>query len=109
MYHVSYIAMLTHLNPIALRIAEILQSFGRSEYYRVKGTPHINDLISHFSFLQLYLTIYSLPDGSNYTCVFPELNETSPAQVWSYGVHCRAPDIYRTGYQVKGKLSGLSC
>ena len=51
---------------------------------------------------QLYLTIYSLPEGSNYTCVFPELNETSPAVIWSYGVHCPAPDVERTGYQVKG-------
>ncbi|XP_060592222.1 plexin-A1-like isoform X2 [Ruditapes philippinarum] len=50
----------------------------------------------------LYLTIYQLPDGSNYTCVFPELNKTSPAQVWSYGVYCEAPDITGSGIIVDG-------
>lgn len=50
----------------------------------------------------LYLTIYQLPDGSNYTCVFPELNKTSPAQVWSYGVFCEAPDVTGTGISVTG-------
>jgi len=52
---------------------------------------------------QLYLTIYQLPDGSDYTCVFPELNTTSPAEYWAYGVYCRAPDISQSGLQVKGE------
>ncbi|XP_052779998.1 plexin A3-like isoform X2 [Mya arenaria] len=50
----------------------------------------------------LYLTIYQLPDGSDYTCVFPELNVTSPASYWAYGVYCRAPDIKQSGLNVKG-------
>ncbi|KAL4225917.1 hypothetical protein ACF0H5_013905 [Mactra antiquata] len=53
----------------------------------------------------LYLTIYQLPNGSNYTCVFPELNKTSPASVWAYGVFCEAPDVRGTGVTVSGSLN----
>ncbi|XP_052280998.1 plexin-B-like isoform X2 [Dreissena polymorpha] len=50
----------------------------------------------------LYLTIYQLPDGSDYTCVFPELNATSRAEYWAYGVYCLAPDILQSGIRVTG-------
>lgn len=59
-------------------------------------------------YFQLFLTIYQLPDGSNYMCVFPELNATIKAELWAYGVSCYAPDITNTNLVVNGKYGILN-
>ncbi|KAL3853455.1 hypothetical protein ACJMK2_016991 [Sinanodonta woodiana] len=56
--------------------------------------------VSHIA--DLYLTIYSLPEGSDYTCVFQELGMVSRASRWSYGVHCRTPDLSRLSFSILG-------
>lgn len=45
----------------------------------------------------LHLTIPQLPVRSNYSCVFLELNWSSPADVWYFGARCHTPDFKRLG------------
>lgn len=46
---------------------------------------------------ELHLTIPQLPVRSNYSCVFLELNWSSPADIWYFGARCFTPDFRRLG------------
>ncbi|XP_070193235.1 plexin-B-like [Littorina saxatilis] len=46
---------------------------------------------------ELHLTIPQLPIRSSYSCVFLDLNWSSPAEIWYFGARCVSPDFKRLG------------
>ncbi|XP_050412849.2 plexin-B isoform X1 [Patella vulgata] len=42
---------------------------------------------------ELHLTIPQLPQTSTYSCVYRELNWSSPAEMWYFGAKCPTPDF----------------
>lgn len=46
---------------------------------------------------QLHLTIPQLPQTSSYTCVFLELDWSSPVSFWYFGAICKTPDFNKLG------------
>ncbi|XP_059150420.1 plexin-B-like isoform X2 [Physella acuta] len=46
---------------------------------------------------QLHLTITNLPTNSLFSCVFLELDWSTPASFWYFGTTCNTPDFTQTG------------
>ena len=64
---------------------------------RVMETETLTPGVTIPCVLQLHLTIPQLPVRSNYSCVFLDLNWSSPAEFWYFGARCLTPSFKRLG------------
>lgn len=57
---------------------------------------------------QLHLTIPQLPSRSSYSCVFLDLNWSSPADIWYFGARCNTPNFKQLGMSLGSEGENLS-